>query len=94
MLRVEVRELRGLGDHEDKITCLSWSPDGKFIAVSGADFSVRVLDASDGGVLFDTGPRYNEDLILFWSPFGRHIAYVVPCEGCNGIGLLEVVFDY
>jgi len=39
------RELRG---HTSSVRCCAWSPDGKWLASSSADGTVRVWDASTG----------------------------------------------
>ena len=76
------------------VASVSWSPDGKFIAVSGADSSLRILDASNGGVLFDTGPQGNLSMVISWSPSGKYIADFAPSFEYREIWLWEVILDH
>jgi WD40 repeat protein len=72
---------------DEYIRCLSWSPDGRFIAVGGDDRVVRVLDAEHGRAApylladcHDSPVRY-----VGWSPVGDRIL------SCSGHGI--VVWD-
>ena len=42
------QEVLALRDHESYVTCVAWSPDGKKLASSSNDDTIRVWDATRG----------------------------------------------
>lgn len=66
----------GLYGHEDEITGAAYSPDGRLLATSSMDFSVRVWDAHGGAERFAL--RKHNAVVggVAFAPDGRHFASV------------------
>ena len=93
IIDVAARDIRRLEVADRDITDLSWSPDGKRLAVRAAPTTglndlfyhseLLILEAKSGAVdrkLFDTVFS-----TASWSPDGRHVAFIAPGEGTIGI---------
>ena len=74
-----------LDGHEDRVTSVAWSPDGRWLATGSWDQTIRLWDVGslpDSGVQNEgsaTGPRVlhgHEDRVtsIAWSPDGRWLA--------------------
>lgn len=74
------RELVG---HEDEVTCLAWSPDGRILASGSRDRSIRLWNLTTGSC---TSLKWKLDIVLdlAWSPCGRTLA----AAQANGVILL------
>ncbi len=68
------------------LTSITWSPDGKLIAL-GVDNTVHVLNAVTGKKVFETAPQLSRIFLVIWSPDGSKIA-----SGClsNQNGRVQV----
>src|SRR2546430_12663400 len=53
---------------------VAWSPNGKYLALGGADGTVQVRAAATGDVLFTVHGHANSVWALAWSPDGTHLA--------------------
>ena len=93
IMDVAARDIRRLAVADRDITDLSWSPDGKRLAVRAAPTTglndlfyhseLLILDAKSGAVdrkLFDTVFS-----TASWSPDGSQVAFTAPGEGTIGI---------
>ena len=65
-----IREFIG---HADRVTCVTFSPDGARIATGSADYTVKIWDTATGAQLATLG-HPNEVTSLAWSPGGVWIA--------------------
>src|SRR5262249_26273944 len=74
--------LRGIGPtaqfcwphRHERLTCLSWSPDGRRLASGGLEGVVRIWDAGSAKNLFTLRGHSKEVWTLSWSPEGRRLA--------------------
>jgi WD40 repeat protein/HEAT repeat protein len=66
--------VRTFSGHGDNITCVAFSPDGKFIVSSSDDQTIRLWDVREGKVLWRNGRH--KDIVHFvtFSPDGQLIA--------------------
>ncbi len=61
-------------DTEKGAQALSWSPDGKSIAMSQGDSNIRIWDAARGGDITNLQAVNSSVLTLAWSPNGKYLA--------------------
>ena len=69
-----IREKNTLEGHQDRVSSLSYSPDGKTIASGSADKTIKLWDAATGKVLRTLESHREWVLSLSYSPDGRTIA--------------------
>lgn len=60
--------------HAYPVYTVVWSPDGKRIASGGADSTVQVWDATNGGNVYTYRGHSGTVFVVAWSPDGRRIA--------------------
>jgi WD40 repeat protein/tRNA A-37 threonylcarbamoyl transferase component Bud32 len=56
-------QLRQLWFHEDSVTDLAFSPDGRWVLTASADHTVRVWDAASGAARFDIPLRHDNSVL-------------------------------
>jgi WD40 repeat protein/tetratricopeptide (TPR) repeat protein len=61
-------------DHEDRVTAVSWSPNGAFLATAAADGIVRLWDPSSGMCTAKLPCEIEEATTLAWSTVGNLLA--------------------
>ena len=69
----DLSERGRIGAHERALTSLAWSPDGKWIATTGADSLVRVWDAAQGTLAWEHNLGGVPESVA-WSPDSRLVA--------------------
>jgi WD40 repeat protein len=65
---------RLLTGHADTVSAVAWSPDGRSIASSSFDSTVRVWDVASGRLLQTLREHENKATAVAWSPDGRYLA--------------------
>jgi len=56
------------------VEAVTWSPDGRRIALGSNDKTVQVWNAAGGGDVYTYGGHSNPVYAVAWSPDGKHIA--------------------
>ena len=69
----DLRDLGQISAHGDVLTDVAWSPDGKWIATVGADSMVRVWNATQGTLAWESNIGGVPEC-LAWSPDSRLVA--------------------
>ncbi|KAI0352433.1 WD40 repeat-like protein [Trametes cingulata] len=73
-----------LADHTGGVTCVAWSPDGRFIASGSEDTTIIVRDGTDGHLLHQLTEHSDVIWTLAFSPDGQRLA---SCAS-DGLGLI------
>jgi eukaryotic-like serine/threonine-protein kinase len=68
------RDLRTLLGHTSSVLHVAWSADGKRLASSGTDGTVRIWDPADGAELHRFTGQNGELATVVWSPDGHRLA--------------------
>jgi WD40 repeat protein len=68
------KELLSLSDHDNSISDVAWSPDGKKLAARSGDRTIKVWDAETGKELLTLSGHTNSVSSVTWSPDGKRLA--------------------
>lgn len=68
---VRIKEFTG---HDDKITCIAFSPNGQFIAAGSKDSNIIIWDITSGNKVKELIGHINSVISIAWSPDGNQIA--------------------
>ena len=63
-----------LKEHSDAVYGVSFSPDSKYLASTGADRAVKVWDVATGKLQYTLGDSTDWNYTVAWSPDGIHLA--------------------